>query len=61
MNTISVIARYSHYKIYDEDNEVIRIVKSKHEAESIIKTYTNWTYKFVKSKKVQFDLPEATF
>ena len=56
-----MIVRYSHYKIYDENNEVIRIVKTKHEAESIIKTYTNWSYKYIKPIKMDLNLPEAPF
>lgn len=56
-----MIVRYSHYKIYDENNEVIRLVKTKHEAESITKTYTNWSYKYVPPKVIKANLPDAPF
>jgi hypothetical protein len=53
--------KQNHYKLYDENNELMRTVKTKHEAEHLIKTYTNWYYKFVKYKQPKLDLPEAPF
>ena len=32
------INAYSHYKIYDEHGELMRTVKTKHEAEHLIQT-----------------------
>ena len=52
---------YSHYKIYDEHGELMRTVKTKHEAEHLIKTYTDWTYQFVQAEKQILDLPDAPF
>ena len=46
------INAYSHYKIYDENGELMRTVKTKHEAEHLTKTYTDWTYQFVKAQKL---------
>ena len=50
---------YSHYKIYDENGELMRTVKTKHEAVHLTQTYTDWSYQFVKAQKL--DLPEAPF
>jgi hypothetical protein len=50
---------YSHYKIYDENGELMRTVKTKHEAVRLIQTYTDWSYQFVKAQKL--DLPDAPF
>ncbi len=55
------INAYSHYKIYDEYGELMRTVKTKHEAEHLIQTYTDWTYQFVKADKLKLDLPDAPF
>ena len=49
------INAYSHYKIYDENGELMRTVKTKHEAEHLIKTYIDWTYQFVKADKPKFE------
>jgi hypothetical protein len=51
----------NYYKIFDEHGEVMRTVKTKHEAEQLIKTYTDWTYQFVKADKPKLDLPDAPF
>jgi hypothetical protein len=51
----------NHYKIYDEYGELMRTVKTKHEAEHLIQTYTDWTYQFVKADKPKLDLPDAPF
>lgn len=55
------IRTYSHYKIYDEYDQLMRIVKTRHEADHLINLYEGWTYKFVKSKKQNLDLPDAPF
>jgi len=39
------------YLIYDEHGELMRWVKTKAEANHIIKTYTNWTWKYKKIVK----------
>jgi len=41
----------NRYKIFDEHGELMRTVKTKHEAEHLIKTYTDWSYQFVKAEK----------
>jgi hypothetical protein len=46
---------YSHYKIYDENGELMRTVKTKHEAVHLTQTYTDWTYQFVKADKPKFE------
>ena len=33
----------------------MRTVKTKHEAEYLIKTYTDWTYQYVKADKPKFE------
>ena len=48
------------YYIYDENGELMRWVKTKHEANHIIKTYTNWTWRYkpkVKAKILWKDAP----
>lgn len=55
------INAYSHYNIYDENGELMRTVRTKHEADSLIKTYTDWSYRFVKADKPKLDLPDAPF
>ncbi len=55
------INAYSHYRIYDEHGELMRTVKTKHEADQLIKTYTNWSYQFVRADKLKLDLPDAPF
>ncbi len=55
------INAYSHYKIYDEHGELMRTVKTKHEADHLIQTYTDWSYQFVKADKHKLDLPDAPF
>ena len=55
------INAYNHYKIYDENGELMRTVKTKHEAEYLIHTYTDWSYRFVKVEKQKLDLPDAPF
>jgi len=51
----------NYYKIFDEHGELMRTVKIKHEAEHLIKTYTDWSYQFVKVEKQKLDLPDAPF
>ena len=51
----------NHYKIFDEHGELMRTVKTKHEAEHLIHTYTDWSYEFVKVEKQKLDLPDAPF
>ena len=55
------IHAYSHYVLLDEHGQAMRTVKTKHEAENLIKTYTDWSYKFVKAEKPTLDLPDAPF
>ena len=55
------INAYSHYKIFDEHGELMRTDKTKHEAEHLIHTYTDWSYQFVKVEKQKLDLPDAPF
>lgn len=50
-----------HYVIFDEHGEVMRWVKTKHEAEHIVKTYKDWSYLYVPAKKQKLDLPDAPF
>ena len=38
------------YLIYDENGELMRWVKTKPEAAYIIRTYTNWSYRYVQIK-----------
>lgn len=50
------------YLIYDENGEPMRMVRTKHEADHIIKTYTDWSYRFVKAEPPPIPtLPEALF
>lgn len=51
----------NYYLILDELGQAMRTVKTKHKAESLIKTYTDWSYKFVKVEKQKLDLPNAPF
>ena len=51
----------NYYLILDEHGQPMRTVKTKHEAETLIKTYTDWSYKFVKVEKQKLDLPDAPF
>jgi hypothetical protein len=46
---------YSMYLIYDENGELMRWVKSKAEANYIIKTYTNWAWRYVPKLQPKFD------
>lgn len=50
-----------HYVIFDEHGEVMRWVKTKHEAEHIVKTYKDWSYMYVPGKLKKLDLPDAPF
>jgi hypothetical protein len=43
------------YLIYDENRELMRWVKTKAEATYIIRTYTNWAYRYVPKIKPKFD------
>lgn len=38
----------SYYLILDEHGQPMRKVKTKHEADTLIKTYTDWSYRYVK-------------
>jgi hypothetical protein len=50
------------YMLYDEFGQPIRMVKTKHEAEYLIKTYTDWTYRYMKiDPPPPLQLPEALF
>jgi hypothetical protein len=51
-----------HYAIFDENGEVMRWVRTKHEAEQIIKTYKDWSYTLVVPKKeLKFKFEDAPF
>jgi len=57
-----------HYVVFDEHGEVMRWVKTKHEAEHIVKTYKDWSYSswpepimYVPGKLKKLDLPDAPF
>ena len=43
------------YLIYDEYGELMRWVKTKAEATYIIRTYTNWAYRYVPKVKPKFN------
>lgn len=43
------------YLIYDENGELMRWTRFKAEANHLIKTYANWSYKFVPKLKPKFD------
>ena len=43
------------YLIYDECGELMRWVKTKAEANHIIKTYTNWYWRYQPKLKPKFD------
>jgi hypothetical protein len=46
----------SHYKIYDEHGQLMRWVKTKHEADELIMLYEGWSYSYVLVKKQGPDL-----
>ena len=53
---------FNFYEIYDENGELMRIVGSKAEAQNIVKTYTDWSYKFVKKEPLDLSsLGDAPF
>jgi len=43
------------FMIYDESGELMRWVKTKAEANHIIKTYTNWSWRYAPKVKPKFD------
>lgn len=52
------------YAIYNEDGEKMRVVQRKEEAEQIVATRTDWTFKFFKLDKKQpttYQFEEAPF
>lgn len=49
------------YMIYDENGELMRWVKTKAEANHIIKTYTNWSWIYKKQVKPKFNFEDAPF
>ena len=50
------------YKIYNEDEELMRVVGRKEEAESICETRKGWTYKATRNApKPQYIFEEAPF
>ena len=60
--SIDMKKKIKHYAIFDENGEVMRWVKTKHEAEQIIKTYKDWSYTLVVPKKeVKFKFEDAPF
>lgn len=48
----------NYYMIFDEFGQPMRWVKTKHEADALITTYKDWTYKFVKVAKQEVDLSQ---
>jgi hypothetical protein len=46
------------YIIYNEDNEKMRIVHRLEEAQQIVQTRVDWTYKFFKKPKQVVDLSQ---
>ncbi len=46
----------SHYKIYDENGQLMRWVKTKHEADELIMLHEGWSYSYVLVKKQPPDL-----
>ena len=49
------------YLIYDENGELMRWVKTKHEANYIIRTYTNWSWRYQPKVKPKFNWEDAPF
>ena len=49
------------YMIYDENGELMRWVRTKAEANHIIKTYTNWSWIYKPKVKPKFNFEEALF
>lgn len=43
------------YAIYNEDGEKMRVVQRKEEAEQLVATRTDWTFKFFKLPKAAPD------
>jgi hypothetical protein len=43
------------FMIYDESGELMRWVKTKAEANHIIKAYTDWSWRYVPTVKPKFD------
>jgi hypothetical protein len=43
------------FLIYDENGELMRWVRTKAEADHIIKTYTDWSWRYVPTIKPKFD------
>lgn len=48
----------SKYKIYNEDNELIRIVGRQEEALAIVTLRAGWTFKCVRTPKPVIDLSQ---
>lgn len=60
--SIDMKKKIKHYAIFDENGEVMRWVRTKHEAEQIIKTYKDWFFTLVVPKKeVKFKFEDAPF
>ena len=51
------------YAIYNEDGEKMRVVHRKEEAEQLLATRTDWTFKFFKLpvKQTTYQFEEALF
>ena len=51
------------YAIYNEDGEKMRVVHRKEEAEQLVATRTDWTFKFFKLlvKQTTYQFEEALF
>lgn len=50
------------YKIYNEDEELMRVVGRKEEADAVCALRNNWTYKAVRNApKPQYTFEEAPF
>ena len=44
------------YKLFDEDNNYIRWVSRKEEAQAILATHQDWTVKFIRTQRKVVDL-----
>ena len=51
------------YAIYNEDGEKMRVVQRKEEAEQLVATRNEWTFKFFKQpvKQTTYQFEEAPF
>jgi hypothetical protein len=48
----------NQYLIYDEENELMRTVSRREEANQIVNGRAGWTYKLLRCKKKKIDLSQ---